>query len=84
MYCSRQDRKEFSSTHSNPHVNQSPMPRFSAMTGWETPLLGHTDLSVVGCSETRIIAVIPAIANTVCHVTGTRMHTRPLRMPEAG
>jgi len=60
------------------------MPRFSAVTGWQTPLWGRTDLPVVGCSETPIIAVIPAIANTVCHVTGTRMHTRPLRMPEAG
>lgn len=58
-----------------------PVPRMTDLPPLDVHLLERPDLPSVGAGETPLIAICPAIANAVCHATGKRLRTMPLRLP---
>ena len=60
-----------------------PCPRIEDLPEIEVVQLDRADLPSVGGSETPIIAVAPAIANAVFHVTKKRVRQMPIRLEAA-
>ncbi|HWQ91110.1 MAG TPA: molybdopterin cofactor-binding domain-containing protein, partial [Clostridia bacterium] len=57
------------------------VPRFSDVPELDIHVLNRPDLPSVGGGETPIIAISPAIANAVCHATGLRIRSMPIKLP---
>ena len=58
------------------------VPRFEDVPELDIHLLNRPDLASAGAGETPIIAVAPAIANALFHVTGVRVREMPIRLPK--
>jgi isoquinoline 1-oxidoreductase subunit beta len=64
----------------NAHFEKYRVPRLSDLPELDIHLLDRPDLPSVGGGETPIIAIAPAIANAVCHATGIRVRTMPIKL----
>ena len=73
-------------TITNPSFAEYLVPRMKGVPELEIVLRDRRDLPSVGAGETPIIAIAPAIANAVCHATGARLRSMPLKMetPKTG
>lgn len=63
---------------SNPSFSGYRVPRMRDVPKLDLFELNRKDLPSVGAGETPIIAVAPAIANAICHASGTRPRSLPL------
>ena len=62
----------------NAAFGQYRVPRMDDVPALDIQVLDRPDLASVGAGETPMIAVAPAIANAVCHLTGRRLRRMPL------
>ncbi len=65
----------------NDRLSRYRVPRFDDVPELDIQLLNRPDLPSAGGGETPIIAIAPAIANAVFHVTATRVRQMPIRLP---
>ena len=56
------------------------VPRFADVPELDVHVLDRPDLPSAGAGETPIIAIAPAIANAVFHVTGQRIRQMPVKL----
>ena len=61
-----------------PRFSAYRVPRFSDVPILETVLLDRKDLPSVGAGETPIVAIAPAIGNTIFDATGVRLRSLPM------
>src|SRR5207248_11764620 len=69
----------------NPRFSRYRVPRFTDLPKIETVLLDRRDLPSAGAGESPLIAIAPAIGNSIFAATGHRIRSMPLgRSMEAG
>jgi isoquinoline 1-oxidoreductase subunit beta len=59
------------------------VPRFEDVPELDVQLLDRPDIPPAGAGETPIVAIAPAIANSVFHATGRRVRQMPIRLNDS-